>query len=163
MSKLTYPRTPTETAAELAREILRGRFISDHKDYNRMLAAVRERGLPVEHAFCGESAALSISVVEAIAEENLRAAPQRALERKIKTLIRRVESSVSASLLRFDPNRLGGPGAAGRERDRARAAEGRCLTRMMINRLESEIARRESEALSFGTISVANDEAISGL
>ncbi|ELG7182271.1 TPA: hypothetical protein ACP3ZG_004833 [Pseudomonas aeruginosa] len=86
MPQLTYPRARSEVAAELARDILQGRFISDHKDYNRMLAAVRERGMPVEHAFCGESAALSISVVEAIAEENLRNAPLRALERKINRL-----------------------------------------------------------------------------
>ena len=152
MSQLTYPRAPTELAAQLARGILQGRFIADHKDYNRMLAAVRERGIPVEHAFCGESAALSISVVEAIAEKNLRNAPLRALERRINTLSRHVESSISASQQKFDQNRLGGPGAAGRERDRARAAECRNLTRMMINRLKAEIVRRKAEALSVGTM-----------
>lgn len=146
MSKLTFPRRPSEIATHLAKEILRGRFIADHKDYNRMLAAVREQGLPVEHAFCGESAERSISVVEAIAEENLRTAPRAKLERKLATLGSKVESSVTASLHRFDPNRLGGPGAAGRERDRARQAEGRNLTRMQADRIAQELARREAEA-----------------
>lgn len=152
MTKLTYPRQPTEAGAELARDILQGRFITDHKDYNRMLAAVRERGLAVEHAFCGESSQKSISVVEAIAEENLQAAPLRAIERKINSLTRKVEESVSNCRKKFDPTCLGGPGAAGRERDRARAAEGRNITRMMIDRLNREIERREAEARTIGTI-----------
>lgn len=142
MTKLTYPRLPTEAAAELARGILRGRFICNHKDYNQMLAAVREQGLPVEHAFCGESAERSIPVVEAIAELNLQTAPLRVLERKVNTLCLKVDSSIYASRQRFDQTRLGGPGAAGRERDRAREAEGRNLTRMMIERLKREITRR---------------------
>lgn len=146
MSKLPFPRRPSEIATNLAKEILRGRFIADHKDYNRMLAAVREQGLSVEHAFCGECAERAISVVEAIAEENLRTAPRAKLERKLATLCRKVEASVTASLHKFDPNRLGGPGAAGRERDRARQAEGRNLTRMLADRLAQELARRETEA-----------------
>jgi hypothetical protein len=113
-----------------------------------MLAAVRELGLPIEHAFCGESSEKAISVVEAIAEVNLRSAPREKLERKLITLRRKVEVSVSTSLQKFDPNRLGGPGAAGRERDRAREADYRNLIRMMIDRLGQELTRREAEVLA---------------
>lgn len=144
MRTLTYPRQPTDLAAKLAREILRTRFIADHRDHNALIRSLREHGLSAEHAFCGESAQLSVLVVDVIAEENLRHAPLQALERKISSLSRKVEASLSASIRRFDPNRLGGPGAAGRQRDQARASENRNLTGHQISRLLQEIARRES-------------------
>lgn len=142
MTRLPYPRLPCETSTLLAREILRGRYISDHKDYNRMLAALRERKLDVQLAYCGESAEKSIPVVEFIAEQNLRTAPLTALERKVASLTRQVGASVAASHAKVDPTRLGGRGAAGRQRDRARESEKRNLIRMQIERLTGEISRR---------------------
>ncbi|EMG2118663.1 hypothetical protein V4Z64_005167 [Pseudomonas aeruginosa] len=80
-----------------------------------------------------------------IAEENLRKAPSRALERKIKTLSRQVDESLSASMRRFNPERLGGIGAAGRQRDQARDSDKRNLLKGLINRVRAEIARREGD------------------
>ncbi|MGF6604973.1 hypothetical protein P3T23_009729 [Paraburkholderia sp. GAS448] len=47
-----------------------------------------------------------------------------------------------AEELYFDPSRLGGRGAAGRQRDRTRAAEGRLLAER-IHRLTAELERRD--------------------
>ncbi|HGM8089616.1 TPA: hypothetical protein ACKP9S_006033 [Pseudomonas aeruginosa] len=97
----------------------------------------------------------SMLVVDAIAEENLRKAPLRALERKIESLSCKVEASLSASIRQFNPGHLGGPGAAGRQRDRARASESRNITSGVINRLRQEIARRDTQAQNSNTSSPA--------
>lgn len=145
MRTLPFPRQPTELSTKLAREIVRSRFIADHKDHNALLRALREHGESAEHAFCGVSAQHSTLVVDVIAEENLRKAPSRALERKIKTLSRQVDESLSASMRRFNPERLGGIGAAGRQRDQARDSDKRNLLTGLINRVRAEIARREGD------------------
>lgn len=155
MRTLSFPRQPTELGAKLARDIVRTRFIADHRDHNALLLALREQGHSIEHAFCGESAMYSMLVVDAIAEENLRKAPLRALERKIESLSCKVEASLSASIRRFNPGRLGGPGAAGRQRDQARASESRNITSGLINRLRQEIARRDTQAQNSNTSSPA--------
>lgn len=144
MSKLTYPRSPSVVALELAKVILRGRFIADHKDYNRMLAGLRERNLDVQLAFFGDCARDAIPVVEAVAMTNLNAAPLGVLQRKVCTLRRQVSVSSAASHAKVDITRLGGSGAAGRQRDHARASERRNITRMLIDRLCKEIHRREA-------------------
>ncbi|HEJ2342377.1 TPA: hypothetical protein ACKQHR_001578 [Pseudomonas aeruginosa] len=97
----------------------------------------------------------SMLVVDAIAEENLRKASLRALERKIESLSRKVEASLSASIRRFNPSRLGGPGAAGRQRDQARASESRNITSGLINQLRKEIARRGTQTQISNTCSPA--------
>ncbi|KSQ21636.1 hypothetical protein APB26_32140 [Pseudomonas aeruginosa] len=145
MRTLPFPRQPTELAADLAREIVRSRFVADHKDHNALLRALREQGESAEHAFCGASAQHSALVVDVIAEENLRKAPYRTLERKIKSLSRQVDESLSASMRRFNPERLGGTGAAGRQRDQARDSDKRNLLTSLINRIRAEIARREGD------------------
>ncbi len=155
MRTLSFPRQPTELGAKLARDIVRTRFIADHRDHNALLRALREQGHSVEHAFCGESAMHSMLVVDAIAEENLRKASLRALERKIESLSRKVEASLSASIRRFNPSRLGGPGAAGRQRDQARASESRNITSGLINQLRKEIARRGTQTQISNTCSPA--------
>lgn len=144
LSKLDYPRPPSELAAQLAKDILRGRFMADHKDYNRMLANLRERNLDVQLAFFGDCARDAIPVVEAVAMENLRSAPLSSIERKISMLRRQIGTSLAASHAKVDITRLGGKGAAGRQRDHARASEQRNITAMYIERLSKEIQRRKS-------------------
>jgi hypothetical protein len=144
MPRLEYPRKPDEITSALAKEILGGRFIADHKAYNNMLASLRERKIDVQYAFFGECSKYAIPVVEAVADENLRLAPFNAIERKMNALKRKIGSSVAASHARIDINRLGGSGAAGRQRDQARAGEVRNINRMLLQRLEAEIRRRQS-------------------
>lgn len=145
MSIYTYPRPASDLAIELAQEILKGRFVSDHKDYNEMLRILRDRKLDVQMAFFGECSRDAIPVVEAVADANLKKASIKVIERKITALRRTIEASVASSHARVDIARLGGPGAAGRQRDQARASERRNITTMLINRLTAEVRRRSAE------------------
>lgn len=145
MSIYTYPRPASDLAIELAQEILKGRFVSDHKDYNEMLRILRDRKLDVQLAFFGECSRDAIPVVEAVADANLKTASLKVIERKIAGLQRMIQASVASSHAQVDIARLGGPGAAGRQRDQARASERRNITSMLLNRLTAEVNRRSSE------------------
>lgn len=142
MTDFSYPRAPTPLALEMARAIVGRRFMADHKDYNRMLSELREQGLDHRLAFYGPNSAEARAVVSFVADENLAVAPITALQRKLAKLQGEVASSVAASHAKFDPTRLGGSGAAGRQRDRARAGEQRNIIRMLADRLEEELKRR---------------------
>lgn len=145
MSRLPYPRQPSEVALQIARQIVGKRFTTDHKDYNGMLLALREQGLDHQLGFYGEDSITARPVVEFVAEQNLRTAPLRALERKIATMERHVRCSVAKSHSKVDIARLGGPGAAGRVRDQANDSIRRNITEMYRQRLVNEIKRREEE------------------
>ena len=139
------PRRPLEPhpdAMKIARKILGARFEADHKDGNAMLAAAREQGMPVEFTFFGPTSMHAKRVIEVAADENLRAAPQTRIKQRIKSLQGKVGASLAASVSSFDPTRLGGRGAAGRQRDRARASEGRGLLGLRLERLQAELDRR---------------------
>lgn len=142
MTDFSYPRAPATLALEMARVIVGRRFMADHKDYNRMLSELRAQGLDHRLAFYGQSAAESRAVVDYVADENLKVAPVSALERKLARLQVEVVSSVAASHAKFDCTRLGGKGAAGRELNRARAAQRRNITRLLAGRIEHELKRR---------------------
>ena len=141
---LTRPLTPDAGAMDLARLILKGRFEYDHRDANAMIKAARAAGLPYEKTFFGRSASESKSVIHELADQNLRGAPAWRIERRIATLMRKIEASISHTIARFDPRVLGGRGAAGRVRDRARAGECRLIDAARIERLRAELTRRAS-------------------
>jgi hypothetical protein len=145
MSAHTYPRQPCELSLKFAKEIVGKSFTVDHKHINRMLATLRERKLDVELAYYGESSRDSALVVAYVADQNLRGAPANQIERKVASLQRKVGVSVASSLSKVDITRLGGPGAAGRQRDQARAGESRDIIRLYISRLQDELRRRASD------------------
>lgn len=142
----TRPLEPDTQALELATAIVGKRIESDHRDYNALLARLRESGKPVELAFYGPDSATAHSVVEAAVDANLRTIPTQRIVNRIASLERRRCASVSADIGRFDPSRLGGRGAAGRQRDRARASENRQMLAARIHRLAEEIQRRDQLA-----------------
>ncbi|MGI0646783.1 hypothetical protein ACRCPS_17360 [Pseudomonas aeruginosa] len=141
--RLPYPRPPDADVLLLAKVIVGKRFLTDHKDYNRLLQALRERGIDHQLGFYGQDAATARPVVEYVAEQNLLEAPLRALERKIETLDRQISRSLAHSMSRIDITRLGGSGAAGRVRDQANDAFRRDLAKMIKVRLENEVQRRK--------------------
>ncbi len=137
-----YPVEPDPAAIELAKGILGARFEADHKDLNAMQRAARDAGLAFELTLFGTNAADARCVVTEVAAWNLRTAPAARIHRRIRALSRKVSRSVAASVARVDPTTLGGRGAAGRQRDHSRAAEGRAILRGQIARLEAELTRR---------------------
>ncbi|MBN3776197.1 hypothetical protein G3O06_01285 [Burkholderia sp. Ac-20345] len=137
------PLEPDPFAFELAGAILGKRIETDHRDYNALIARLRDAGWPVELAFYGPDAATACCVIEAVADANLQAIPAFRILSRIASLERRKSASVSADIARFDPSRLGGRGAAGRQRDRARSSEQRQLLANRIHRLTAELERRE--------------------
>lgn len=144
MADFSYPREPAPLALEMARSIVGRRFTADHKDYNRMLSELRDKGLDHRLAFYGQSSAEARAVVAYVADENLKVAPLSSLQRKLTKLQSEVLSSVATSHAKFDCTRLGGKGAAGRELERTRAAQRRNLTRMLAARIEHELKRRQA-------------------
>ncbi|CAB3753934.1 hypothetical protein [Paraburkholderia humisilvae] len=142
-SVVSRPLEPDPFASDLAAVILGKRIETDHRDYNALLARLRGAGRPVELAFYGPDAATAGCVIEAVADVNLRAIPAFRILSRIASLKRRQSASLSADMARFDPARLGGRGAAGRQRDRARSAEQRLLLANRIRRLTAELERRE--------------------
>jgi hypothetical protein len=141
-----YPRPPDALVLGIAQEIVGKRFTTDHRDYNRLLQALRDRGLDHRLGFYGEDARTARPVVEYVAEQNLRIAPLQALQRRIASLDRQVSGSVAKSHARVDITRLGGTGAAGRVRDQAHDSFRRDLLRMQRDLLLNEIARRQAAA-----------------
>lgn len=137
------PLEPDPFGFELAGTILGKRIETDHRDYNALLACLRDAGRPVELAFYGPDAATARSVIDAVADANLRTIPVFRILSRIASLNRRQSASVSADIARFDPSRLGWRGAAGRQRDRARSAEQRLLLANRIHRLTAELERRD--------------------
>ncbi|MDO5947881.1 hypothetical protein [Burkholderia cepacia] len=140
------PLEPDPFAFELAGAILGKRIETDHRDYNALIARLRDAGWPVELAFYGPDAATACCVIEAVADANLQAIPAFRILSRIASLERRKSASVSADIARFDPSRLGGRGAAGRQRDRARSSEQRQMLANRIHRLTAELERREQVA-----------------
>lgn len=141
-TRLSYPRLPDGHVLEMAKEIVGKRFETDHNDYNRLLQGLRERGLDHQLGFYGQDAASARPVVDYVAEQNLQEAPVKALQRRIDTLERQINRSISNSLSRIDISRLGGRGAAGRVRDQANDAFRRDITKGLKARLEAEVHRR---------------------
>lgn len=135
------PVEPNPAAIELARRIFGRRFEADHKALNAMQRAARIIGLAHELTYFGASAAGARSVITEVAAWNLRTAPAARIQRRICALSRKLSGSVA----RVDPTTLGGRGAAGRQRDHCRAAEGRAILRGQIARLEAELTRRAAE------------------
>lgn len=136
------PPGPNADVLALATAIMGSRIEADHRDYNRLLGLLREKDMPASLAYFGATDADSQCVVEVVADSNLRAAPVSRIRSRIASLDRKACASVAASIAAFDPGRLGGRGAAGRQRDRAKAGENRNLLADRIARLQSELARR---------------------
>ncbi|RUE86346.1 hypothetical protein IPC1135_29700 [Pseudomonas aeruginosa] len=141
-----YPRPPDALVLGIAQEIVGKRYTTDHRDYNRLLQALSDRGLDHRLGFYGEDARTARPVVEYVAEQNLRIAPLKTLQGKIEALDRQVSASAAKSHSRVDITRLGGTGAAGRVRDQAHDSFRRDLLRMQRDRLLNEVARREADA-----------------
>ncbi len=140
------PLSPAPEALVLAQEILGSRFEADHKHINAFLAALRANGLPIELACFGPRAVDAKPVVLEVADRNLRAAAEPRIRRRIESINRKIGGSVAATVNQFDSARLGGSGAAGRQRDRARASEVRNILRSQADRLQAELDRRANEA-----------------
>ncbi|WP_432263304.1 hypothetical protein [Cupriavidus sp. TMH.W2] len=145
MNRSQRPLEPNVEVMALARKILGTRFEVDHKDTNAMLALVRGLQLPIEYAYFGPRSIDAKSVVQEVADQNLRLAPMHRIQRKIDGLTGKIDGSLASSVANFDPSRLGGSGAAGRQRDRARASEGRNILSIRVARLQAELDRRAIE------------------
>lgn len=143
--KLSYPRPPTSIAREIAAPLIKKRLVATTKDINALLAELRARGLSHEHAYCGESSMHAVSVMTVLADENLVNAQQQVIEKRIAKIQAALEDSISKSISRFNPARLGGRGAAGRQRDQARSGERRDIMRVELYRLQAELNRRLEE------------------
>ncbi|WP_425953074.1 hypothetical protein [Ralstonia pseudosolanacearum] len=140
------PLKPDTEVLALAQAILGKRFEANHKDGNALLAAVRERNLPIVFAYFGPRAIDARRVIDEVADQNLRAAPAARIQRRIDCIQGKIHASIATSIAKFDPTRLGGSGAAGRQRDRARASEVRNILAIEAGRLQAELARRASSA-----------------
>ena len=142
---LTYPRQPTEEGLAIARQVLGRRFVVGHKDYNAAIQAARGAGLDIGHVYYGESSMHARPVVELVADDNLKSASTDHLARKAASIRSKVESSISSSIRRFNPSRIGGKGAAGRQRDNAHDAEKRNMRQSELKRIEAELEGRKTD------------------
>ncbi|MGF6440404.1 hypothetical protein [Paraburkholderia youngii] len=138
----TRPITPDAHAMQLARHVLKSRFEYDHRDSNALIKAARAAGVPHERTYFGASDADARSVIHELADQNLRQAPAWRIQQRIDTHTKKIEGSISHTIARFNPRVLGGRGAAGRVRDRARAQECRSIDADSIARLRAELTRR---------------------
>ncbi|WP_127837822.1 hypothetical protein [Paraburkholderia fungorum] len=136
------PLEPDPFAHTLAGVLVGKRIESDHRDRNALLARLRDEGRATQMAFYGTCAPAAHCVVETVADVDFGAVWSEHIIKRIVSLEHRRCGSLSADVARFDPSRLGGRGAAGRRRDRARAAEGRRLLAERIHRLTAEFERR---------------------
>jgi Large polyvalent protein-associated domain 1 len=134
---------PNAKAMELARKIVGKRFFVDHKDINELIRQARIEGVPHEDTYFGEDRSRQKNVIDEVADQNLREAPRQAIERKIASIKGVVADSLASSVAGFDPSRLGGSGAAGRARDRARSSERRQIIAGTAYRLQAELDRRD--------------------
>lgn len=140
---LSYPRSPAPAGVLIAREVMGKRFLADHKDYNSLLARLRAENLDISFGFYGECSRDAIPVTNAVADQNLLLASTKAIERKVASLRSKIGASVERSKARVDITRLGGSGAAGRQRDQYRDSVGRNITHGVIHRLTDELVRRQ--------------------
>jgi hypothetical protein len=141
----TRPLLPDQEAMALARTVVGRTIVVDHKEHNLMIRLARDAGIPHERVFFGPDSATARSVIDEVADANLRSLSVTTIKRKRDGLRARVGQSIEHSRLRFDPTRLGGRGAAGRQRDRARASESRNNVSAVAERLQAELDRRETE------------------
>ena len=141
-----WPRHPDSEAMDLAREIMGKRFEATHKEINAFLAEGRARNIPYEKMYAGPNAMDARLLVDLVAEENLRNAPDGTIARRIASLEGKISDSISHTISSFDPTRLGGSGAAGRMRDRARAGESRSIMSGEAERLRDELDRRRADS-----------------
>jgi hypothetical protein len=135
-----WPVEP-DPAIDLAKGILGARFEADHKDLNAMAGRARCRARVRAHALRPGCSGCEVRCHGGGGMEPAHA-PAARIHRRIGALSRKVSRSVAASVARVDPTTLGGRGAAGRQRDHSRAAEGRAILRGQIARLEAELTRR---------------------
>lgn len=136
------PLTPDAEAVNLARKVMGSKFDADHKDYNEVIRLARENGIPHERLFFGADSASARSVVDHVSDENLSRASAEKIQKKIDTLRGKVDASLARTVENFDPTAIGGSGAAGRQRDRARASESRNIISNLVDRLQAELDRR---------------------
>lgn len=144
------PAEPHPEAMKLARQVIGGRFEVEHKDRNELIRMAREAGIPHGQTYFGKDSATARSVLDEAADQNLASAPRAVLERKIASLRGKVEQSAAHGVAKFNPEKLGGSGAAGRMRDRASDAARRNLLSAQADRLQAELDRRDSTARDDG-------------
>lgn len=99
-------------ALALAKQIVGDAFFVSHKENNEYLAQAREQGLDYKTLFHGPNSMTARSLVDLVADENLKVAPRAKIERKISSLLGKKAEIQAGSAAKFDPNRLGGSGAS---------------------------------------------------
>jgi len=140
--ELTYPRPPSSIAREIAASLIKRRYIATYRDLNALQLKLRDLGVSFDHAYCGPSSEQAVPVVSVLADENLTLATDKAIEKRLGQINLKIQTSISHSVSRFNPARLGGSGAAGRQRDQTRAGEARNIMRIEMHRLQDELNRR---------------------
>lgn len=137
-----YPAS-SEAAVQLARKIIGNKFEATHRETNAFLAAAREAGIPHETTYWG-SGPYKTSAIDYVADENLKSAKTADIEKRIAKIEAGIANSIARDVNRFNnQGTLGGSGAAGRQRDRARNSEARQIDDNVADRLRGELAARK--------------------
>ena len=134
---------PKKSAVEAAKEYMGDKFEASTDDFS---AVNRLLGKDWESAYVGENEATKRHVADMVADENLKSAPLEKIKKRSDAIRKKIADSISNEVARFDPTSIGGRGAAGRSRDRARATESRAVLKSEADRLDAEIARRAGDA-----------------
>jgi hypothetical protein len=127
---------------EFARAQMGDRFDVDVEDLS---AVNRAMGKNWENAYIGNSDMEKRHAVEIVAEQNLKKADTFKIQKKIEAIEKQIANSIAKDVGKFDPSSLGGRGAAGRDRDRARSSEARQTLKAYADRLKAEIENRNSQ------------------
>ncbi|MBQ1784622.1 MAG: PLxRFG domain-containing protein [Gammaproteobacteria bacterium] len=133
-----------DRAMEIAKGVMGGKFESTHKEINEYLRLVREANIPHDLSYSG-TGPYKQSYIDVVADQNLKAAPESKIQAKIDRIERENDASIAHEVNKSNNlGTLGGPGAAGRQRDRARASESRNIRSTSAQRMQAELDRRKS-------------------
>ncbi len=142
--KKNPPKPPDQTAAKaLAAEVIGKRFEVTTKDANAYLEAARQRGIAYEDLWPVRGANAKTHV-DVLAEENLRAASEAAINKAIAKHQGVADKSREATFQRSLQGRTKGAGAGGFNRDLDRTGHPAVLAEGAIARLKAELERRQA-------------------
>lgn len=158
---IPIPSEADAAALAIAKEVMGGRFEESNDDTTEMNKRAMAAGIPRMLTFVTDKTLGNRSLISIVADQNLRDAPTEKIQGRIDAITKKINQSMEKTVSDFDPSTLGGSGAAGRQRDRARASEARGIMGDYAKRLQDELDRRgvkpETESDAF-TLAAQTEE-----
>lgn len=139
---IPIPSEADAAALAIAKEVMGGRFEESNDDTTEMNKRAMAAGIPRMLTFVTDKTLGNRSLISIVADQNLRDAPTEKIQGRIDAITKKINQSMEKTVSDFDPSTLGGSGAAGRQRDRARASEARGIMGDYAKRLQDELDRR---------------------